>query len=104
MERLKTDIPKFLESRVFEERQKEWWIKFLDDGVGYYTAPREKAHEWPMKGILAVKRNQDQNQELGDQELGILGIPRPPNLPIEVEELVADQVQDIPQVKILNVA
>ncbi|XP_028517987.1 uncharacterized protein LOC114576108 [Exaiptasia diaphana] len=99
LERLKREIPKFYESRKFDESHKQWWDDFLNNRHGYYSRPGQHLAEWPLPNIIE-KKNQQQESESGDQEqeIGILGIPRPTNVPLEVEQHVSSQLDSIPEI------
>ena len=103
IDRLKADIPKFFDSRVFEESHKAAWNDFLEDKEGLYKPPVEETTSWPLRELIAVKGRQNVEKDDEQQRLvsGILDIPRPWNMPTEVEAAVAAQIEDVPQVSLL---
>jgi len=84
VKRLKDDIPKFLLSRSFEEHHQKWWMDFLGDKEAIFKAP-DPPTTWPLEA--------SDSRHPPD-------IPRPANLQPEGESLVAQQVDEIPEVKL----
>ena len=103
MDRLRTDIPKFFDSRVFEESHKETWKDFLQDKEGLYKPPVGEPTSWPLKDVMAIKVRQIAEMP-HEQQRSISGIlahtPRPWNMPAEVEAAVAAQIAEVPQVSL----
>lgn len=97
--RLKGDIPKFYNSRYFDDSHIKWWTDFLNDNQGIFKTP-EKAATWPLVDIILIKQRQRAHVADTPHESvnDVLQIPRPPNAPPEIEKLVAEQVDGIPQV------
>ena len=92
-----------LHSRVFEASHKATWNDFLEHKEGLYKPQVEEATSWPLKELIAVKGRQNVEKDDEQQRLvsGILDIPRPWNMPTEVEAAVAAQIEDVPQVSLL---
>ena len=105
LQRLKGDIPKFYNSRSFEDKHVKWWTDFLSDKEGIFKIP-EKAATWPLDDILLTKQRQRDQVPAEDQHEtpSVLEIPRPANAPPEIEKLVADQVEEIPEVTKTKIA
>jgi len=73
--------------------------EFLSDKEGIFKIP-EKAATWPLDDILLTKQRQRDQAPAEDQHetASVLEIQRPANAPPEIEKLVADQVEEIPEV------
>lgn len=105
LKRLKGDIPKFYNSRCFEDEHVKWWTEFLSHKEGIFKIP-EKAATWPLDDILLTKQRQRDQAPAEDQHetASVLEIPRLVNAPPEIEKLVADQVEEIPEVTKTEIA
>lgn len=55
IDRLKTDIPKFFKSRVFEEHHETSWNDFLEDKESLFKPPVEQPTSWPLKDLKSLK-------------------------------------------------
>ena len=99
VKRLKDDTPKFFHSGSFEECHQKWWMDFLSDKEAVFKAP-DPPVTWLLQDIVRIK----ERQLLSTNEPSYLrhppDIPRPADVQPEVESLVAQQVDEIPQVKL----
>ena len=88
---------------MFEASHKATWNDFLEHKEGVYKPQVEEATSWPLKELIAVKvrQNAEKAYEKQRQVSGILDIPRPWNMPAEVEAAVAAQIEDFRQVSLL---
>lgn len=79
--------------------------EFLSDKEGIFKIP-EKAATWPLGDILLTKQRQRDQAPAEDQHetASVLEIQRPANAPPEIEKLVADQVEEIPEVTKTEIA
>ena len=96
MKRLKTEIPKFFLSRSFDEEHKEWWMDFLADKDGVYKAP-DAPSTWVLDDIVRIKERQISPNKPQESRI-VPNIPRPQNVQEEIESLVTQQLEEIPEV------
>jgi len=99
VKRLKDDIPKFFLSRSFEEHHQKWWMDFLADTEAIFKAPGPPTN-WPLEDIIRIKERQTSSVGEASDSRHPPDIPRPANLQPEGESLVAQQVDEIPEVKL----
>ena len=101
--RLKDDIPKFFNSRCFKDSHKEWWTDFLSDKEGIFIAP-EVATTWLLDEVILIKKRQRVQGAAGEpiETPDVLEIPRPLHAQPEIEKLVKEQSDPIPQVNLKN--
>ena len=110
MERLKKDIPKFLNnSRVISTEKKEWWADFFARSEQTYSAETNgDSQTWLLDDLKKVKfadlTISSGQSDADDDADGIsnANVERetPVNVPQEVTEMVNGQYEDIPQVNI----
>jgi len=79
--------------------------RILSDKDGIFKIP-EKAATWPLDDILLTKQRQGDQAPAEDQHetASVLEIPSPGNAPPEIEKLVVDQVEEIPEVTKTEIA
>ena len=99
VKRLKDDIPKFFLSRSFEEHHQKWWMDFLDDKEAIFKV-LDPPTTWPLEDIIRIKERQPSSVGEPSDSRHPPNILRPANLQPEVESLVAQQVDEIPEVKL----
>ena len=99
VKRLKDDIPKFFLSRSFEERHQKWWMDFLSDKEAVFKAPDPPA-TWLLDDVVRIKERQLSSTDEPSCLRHPPDIPRPADVQPEVESLIAQQVDEIPEVKL----
>lgn len=99
VKRLKDDIPKFFLSRSFEEHHQKWWMDFLGDKEAIFKAP-DPPTTWPLEDIIRIKERKLSSADEPSDSRHPPDIPRPANVQPEVERLVAQQLDEIPGVKL----
>lgn len=91
---------------MFSEEHRTWWDDFLKDKNGLFST-KEKPSSWILNEVVAMKQRQIANQAsqcephdaLEPERVQDLGLPqRPFGAPKDIEEMVIDQISEIPQV------
>ena len=103
--KLTADIPKFFNSRTFNEEHKKWWSDFLGDKNSLF-APKEEPLVWLLDDVVSIKQREiagpiSQREPSGTDDglVQQLGLPeRPLEAPKDVEDMVVEQLCEIPQV------
>jgi hypothetical protein len=102
MERLKRDIPKYIDnSRVVTDAQRLWWAEFFANSAETYGVGPAKSSTWLLddlqlikkRGITRAERTDNQHPTLQDQE-----VPNPCSVAAQMNEMVQGQLGDIPEV------
>lgn len=102
MDRLKRDIPKFLNnSRIITEDQKHWWNEFFEKSNETYHAETNKSRTWLLDELKLVKSrslypNNDHVTLQENEEEQPSAVPE--CIPSELTELVNGQLAEIPEV------
>ncbi|XP_068753053.1 uncharacterized protein [Montipora capricornis] len=97
LKRLREDIPKFYSSRCFNQSHKEWWDDFLSDKEGVYSTP-EDASTWLLDDIIVIKKRQHEPRSVDLAGAMISPVVEKSSAETAIEKLVADQLDDIPEV------
>ena len=97
LKRLREDIPKFYSSRCFNQSHKEWWDDFLSDKEGVYSTP-EDASTWLLDDIIVIKKRQHKPRSVDLAGAMISPVVEKSSAETAIEKLVADQLDDIPEV------
>ncbi|PFX27209.1 RNA-directed DNA polymerase from mobile element jockey [Stylophora pistillata] len=99
LQRLRSDIEKFLRSRLFLEQHKEDWASLLDPENTRWHLP-ERTVTWPLKEIIANKERVKERQkqlEAAGSSVGFLG-QKPEGVPEDVDDMVRTQVAPVQEV------
>jgi hypothetical protein len=108
MERLRKDIPKFLNnSRMITTEAKEWWNDFLASALDTYSSEIEKPATWLLDELRLLKfgnytasLQQQTPSELDNDNQETHEVPD--GAALEVLELVSTQLEEIPEVQYLT--
>ncbi|XP_028417597.1 uncharacterized protein LOC114542047 [Dendronephthya gigantea] len=101
MERLRRDIPKFLDnSRVIKEEHKDWWGNFFEQvDVVYCNMAKEKPVTWLLDELRLLKSGHTTGTSSTENEKESRDTPVDPSVVSEeVVKLVNGQLEDIPEV------
>ena len=108
MERLKKDIPKFLDnSRIVSNDHKAWWHNFFSEADTIYSADMEKPSTWLLNELKLIKFRSAFTPGPEDQSCATMGnscefIDVPESISEDVHALVQAQLEDIPEVHTIN--
>ena len=101
MERLKRDIPKFLDNpRVVTDIQKSWWNEFFANAEKTYSIGPEKSPAWLLDDLLVIKKRamtEDVENTYNSTILQNQELSNPP-IPAEISTLVHGPLANIPEV------
>ena len=106
MERLRKDIPKFLNySRVISSTAKAWWEDFFSRASTIYSSNKEKLKSWLLDELKLVKFGNStssvKHATTISAVLSELSNAAPTNASVEISEMVAAQMDAIPEVRVL---
>jgi hypothetical protein len=102
IERLKRDIPKYIDnSRVVTEAQRSWWAEFFANSAETYGVGPAKSSTWQLddlqltkkRGTTNAEHTDNQHRALQDQE-----VPNPCSVAAQMNEILQGQLGDIPEV------
>lgn len=103
LDRLRKDIPKFLNnSRVISTEQKEWWDTFFENALETYQVSPEKPSWWLLDEVKHLKARSTNTVGIAPpRSLSSSDVPVEPICSDATEkaaELVNAQFDDIPEV------
>ena len=104
MERLKRDIPKFLDnSRVITDAQKSWWTEFFANAGDTYGNGPEKTSTWLLDDLQVIKNRainavKDAESHTDVTTFQNQELTTPPNIAAQINNMVQGPLGDIPEV------
>lgn len=103
LERLRRDIPKFLDnSRIITIEQREWWQNWFDNAETVYGPGPPKPNTWLLDDLKSMKVNCTTRQDQQDvAQTWLDGTETPPGIPDDVAQIVAAPCAEIPEVLFL---
>ena len=103
MQRLRRDIPRFLNSsRVITEVQKEWWENLFKDADVIYNREPNKPSSWLLDDVRVIKARNHVLEKQSNTHHSRAENNIPPAVDHEALEMVNEQLEDIPEVSIIN--
>ena len=98
-ERLKRDIPKFLDnSRVITEQQRRWWSEFFEKSHQTYQSETPKSTTWLLDELKHLKTSSREGNRHENANEHLSAVPDLENAHNEITEIVNRQLGDIPEV------
>ena len=102
IERLKRDIPKYIDnSRVVTEAQRSWWAEFFANSAETYGVGPAKSSTWQLDDLHLTKKRGTTNAEHTDNKHRALQdqeVPNPCSVAAQMNEILQGQLGDIPEV------